>query len=58
MYIVIIEITNSCPQNRCVYCADDNNRVVLQPTEGHMHDFVNASYVDVSLLNYYNSIIR
>ena len=30
------------------YYTDDNNRVVLLPIEGHEHDFVNASYVDVS----------
>ena len=30
------------------YIIDDDNRVVLQPLEDHVHDFVNASYVDVS----------
>ena len=36
---------SSLPNN---YITDDDNRVVLQPVEGHEHDFVNASYVDVS----------
>ena len=35
------------------YITDDDNRVVLQPSEGHEHDFINASYVDVSI---YSSI--
>ena len=31
------------------YIIDDDNRVVLQPIEGYEHDFINASYVDVSV---------
>ena len=34
------------------YCTDDGNRVVLKPLHGYedcQHDYVNASYVDVSL---------
>ena len=34
------------------YIIDDDNRVVLQPSEGHEHEFVNASYVDVSMHAY------
>ena len=29
-------------------CADDDNRIVLQPIDQHESDYVNASYVDVS----------
>ena len=35
----------------CLLSTDDNSRVVLQPMEGYTHDFVNASYVDVSFHN-------
>ena len=29
-------------------CADDDNRIVLQPIDHYESDYVNASYVDVS----------
>ena len=36
----------------CNYSSDDGNRVVLKPIPGHrslQHDYINASYIDVSM---------
>ena len=30
-------------------CVDDDNRVVLRPTDQYQSDYVNASYIDVSI---------
>ena len=38
---------------------DDNNRIVLQPTEGHsdcQNDYINACYINVS--DFFNDAIR
>ena len=35
---------------------DDDNRVILEPIPGYMnchHDYINASYIDVSIYNTY-----
>ena len=52
--IVVCELvfSDSLMYNQCASNSDDGNRVVLKPIPGRrslQHDFINASYIDVSM---------
>ena len=48
MYCIVWE--DSLCSYFSVFILDDDNRIVLQPIDGHpdcQHDYINASYIDV-----------
>ena len=53
MYVIVT--VNACINvyiYTCGLCTDDDNRVVLKQYPGHedcQHDYINASYIDVSI---------
>ena len=60
MYMYCIVWEDSLCSYFSVFILDDDNRIVLQPIDGHpdfQHEYINASYIDVRNAHYFNCVL-